>query len=119
MTERTAARTTAWQCTGCGKLESDATCIGVCQDRKVVVVSAADYDAARRELDELRLFIRQLALVSPRDERSDNRSDKRSHNNWERTYKALQERARKLLAGGETLDEARSAHPRPITGRRQ
>lgn len=82
-------RTTAWQCIGCGRLESDAPCLGVCQDRKVVVVSAADYDDACRQVDELRLFIRQLALVSPRGD------------NWERTYKALQERARRLLAGFE------------------
>ena len=71
-------RTTAWQCIGCGRLDSDATCLGVCQDRKVVLVSAADYD-------ELRLFIRQLANVEPRGE------------TWERCYRALQERARRLL----------------------
>jgi hypothetical protein len=79
-------RVQAWQCMGCGKLDSDATCLGVCQDRKVVLVSAVDYDEARREVDELRLFIRQLANVSPRGE------------NWERSYKALQERARRLLS---------------------
>jgi hypothetical protein len=79
-------RVQAWQCMGCGKLDSDATCLGVCQDRKVVLVSAADYDEARREIDELRLFIRQLANVSPRDD------------NWERSYRALQERARRLLS---------------------
>src|SRR5690242_9226410 len=44
-------RTTAWQCIGCGRLEADATCLGVCQDRKVEVVSAADYDEARRQAD--------------------------------------------------------------------
>jgi hypothetical protein len=81
-------RVQAWQCSGCGKLDSDATCMGVCQDRKVVLVSAADYDEARKEIDELRLFIRQLANVSPRDD------------NWERSYKALQERARRLLSSG-------------------
>jgi len=73
-----AQRTTAWQCIGCGRLDSDATCMGVCQDRKVVLVSAADYD-------ELRLFIRQLANIEPRGE------------TWERSYRALQERARRLL----------------------
>ena len=81
-------RVQAWQCMGCGKLDSDATCMGVCQDRKVVLVSAADYDEARREVDELRLFIRQLANVSPRGE------------NWERSYKALRESARRLLNSG-------------------
>ena len=79
-------RVEAWQCMGCGKLDSNATCMGVCQDRKVVLVSAADYDAARREIDELRLFIRQLANVSPRGDE------------WKRSYKALQERARRLLS---------------------
>lgn len=78
-------RTTAWQCVGCGRLDSDATCMGVCQDRKVVLVSAADYDQARREIDELRLFIRQLANIEPRGDA------------WERSYRALQERARRLL----------------------
>jgi len=79
-------RTKAWQCAGCGRLDSDATCIGVCHDRKVELVSAADYDAAQRQIDELRLFIRQLPLVSPRDEE------------WQRSYQALQARARGLLA---------------------
>jgi hypothetical protein len=99
MKERNAERTTAWQCIGCGRLESDAPCLGVCQDRKVVVVSAADYDDACRELDALRLFIRQLALVSPRGD------------NWQRTYKALQERAQRLLAGldAEPTSSARAA----------
>lgn len=86
MSQTSVARTAAWQCAGCGRIDSDATCMGVCQDRKVVLVSAADYDEAQRQIAELRLFIRQLALISPRGE------------NWERTYKALQERARRLLA---------------------
>jgi hypothetical protein len=81
-------RVQAWQCMGCGKLDSDATCMGVCQDRKVVLVSAADYDAAQRQIDQLRLFIRQLANVSPRGD------------NWERSYKALRESARRLLNSG-------------------
>ena len=80
---RMTERVEAWQCIGCGKLDSDATCLGVCQDRKVVLVSAADYD-------ELRLFIRQLANVAPRGDRS--------ADCWERSYKALQESARRLLS---------------------
>jgi len=78
-------RLKAWQCIGCGRLESDATCLGICQDRKVEVVSAHDYDEARREIEALRLFIRQLANVSPRGD------------NWERSYKALQAHARRVL----------------------
>lgn len=76
---------TAWQCIGCGRLDSDATCMGICQDRKVEVVSAKDYDQACRDIDELRLFVRQLANVSPRGD------------NWETSYKALQAHARRLL----------------------
>lgn len=92
-------RIKAWQCIGCGRLEGDATCLGVCQDRRVDVVAAADYDEVQRQIEELRLFIRQLALVSPRGD------------NWERTYKALQERARRLLArhAGERLSRTASA----------
>jgi hypothetical protein len=78
-------RTKAWQCAGCGRLESQHTCIGICQDRPVEVVSAAEYDALQRRLSELRLFVRQLALVSPRN------------GEWERSYKALQASARRLL----------------------
>ena len=80
-------RITAWQCIGCGRLDADATCLGVCQDRKVILVSAADYDEAQREIAGLRLFIRQLASVSPHG------------GEWEHSYKALQERARRLLDG--------------------
>ena len=80
-------RTKAWQCIGCGRIESQATCLGICQDRPVLIVSAADHDAVAKERDELRLFVRQLALVSPRGD------------SWELTYKALQARARRLLDG--------------------
>lgn len=75
----------AWQCIGCGRIESDATCLGICEDVPITVVSAAEYDAARRELDALRLFLQQLVHSSPRD------------GAWERSYRAMQERARRLL----------------------
>jgi hypothetical protein len=78
-------RVKAWQCIGCGRLENSAPCLGICQDRPVTLVSAADYDAALAEREALRLFIRQLALVSPRGD------------NWQATYEAMQERARRLL----------------------
>ena len=91
-------RTKAWQCIGCGRIESQATCLGICQDRPVLIVSAADYDEAEKQRDELRLFVRQLALVSPRGD------------NWERTYKAMQERARRLLGA---FDLAQDGAPRP------
>ena len=80
-----AKRMKAWQCIGCGRIEGSATCLGICEDVPISVVSAADYDAARRELDELRLFLRQLAHSSPRS------------GEGERSFRVAQERARRLL----------------------
>ena len=79
------ARTKAWQCIGCGRLESQAQCLGVCHDVSIEIVSAADYDAAREEADALRLFLRQIVLSAPRD------------GSWERCYRQLRERAKRLL----------------------
>jgi hypothetical protein len=73
-----AERMKAWQCIGCGRIESDATCLGICQDVPISVVSAADYDA-------LRLFLTQFVHTLPRD------------GEWQRTYRAMQARARRLL----------------------
>lgn len=70
----------AWQCIGCGRVEADGRCIGICEDRPVRLVSAADYEA-------LEAFVRRLALSTPRE------------GQWERTYRALQQEARVLLKG--------------------
>jgi len=78
-------RLKAWQCVGCGRLESQAPCLGICRDVPVEVVSAADYDAAREQADALRLFLRQIVLSSPRE------------GGWERSYRALQRQAKRLL----------------------
>ena len=78
-------RMKAWQCIGCGRIEATATCLGICQDVPITVVSAADYDALQRELDGVRLFLRQLVHTSPHG------------GEWERSYRALQERAHRLL----------------------
>ena len=73
-----AERIKAWQCIGCGRIENSAPCIGICQDRPQHFVYADDYE-------RLEALVRQLATVTPRD------------GEWERTYRALQQRARKLL----------------------
>jgi hypothetical protein len=36
----------AWQCIGCGRIEGQQTCIGICEDRPVRLVHAEDYEAA-------------------------------------------------------------------------
>jgi hypothetical protein len=75
----------AWQCIGCGKIESPQPCIGVCRDRAAEFVDATDYDRLFAEVEILRAIARDLATITPRK------------NEWERSYKALQERARQAL----------------------
>lgn len=86
-------RVTAWQCIGCGRIEGAQPCVGICQDRKTEFVHAADHDAvlvqlemARRQADALAALVRQLAHTTPR------------RGEWERTYRALQAKARHALA---------------------
>lgn len=80
----------AWQCIGCGKIEAPQTCVGVCQDRKVELVYAHEHREAiaREQADkrDLELLVRHIALTTPRS------------GEWERSYLALQARARRALA---------------------
>lgn len=69
----------AWQCIGCGRLESDAPCLGICEDRPVRLVALGDYEV-------LEAFVRRFAQSTPRD------------GQWEKSYRALQRDARALLA---------------------
>lgn len=86
-------RIEAWQCVGCGTIEASHTCIGVCTDRRVELVPAEDYDAARRDAviarqraRALEALVRRLAATTPHD------------GGWERSYRALQAQARRLMA---------------------
>jgi hypothetical protein len=85
MSTPTAERFKAWQCIGCGKIESPQPCIGVCRDRDAVFVDATDYDHLFGEVEILRAIARDLATITPRE------------GEWERSYRALQARARKAL----------------------
>lgn len=73
-----AERLKAWQCIGCGRIEGHQPCIGICQDRPTQFVYAEEYE-------RLEAFVRQVATITPRG------------GEWERTYRALQQRARSLL----------------------
>ena len=75
----------AWQCIGCGRVEGPAQCLGICEDRPVRLVSAADYE-------KLEAFVRRCAQSRPRD------------GQWERSYRALQRDARAALGLAETAD---------------
>ena len=86
---------TAWQCIGCGRLEAPANCVGICQDRKVELVSSWDYaemlvalEGASERIATLEAFLSKLAHTTPRADA------------WKNSYVALQAQARKVLAGG-------------------
>lgn len=93
----------AWQCIGCGRIEAPETCIGVCQDRKVELVYAQEYEdalalarRARQHAQALEGLVRRVAWTTPRDDK------------WEDSYRSLQDQARRLLAAMEGED------PKPI-----
>jgi hypothetical protein len=86
---------TAWRCIGCGRLEAPADCIGVCQHRKIELVTAWDYAEALSRLEEatermaaLGALVAKLAHATPRE------------GGWKDSYLALQAQARKLRAQG-------------------
>jgi hypothetical protein len=97
-------RVRAWQCIGCGRIEGPQPCIGVCEDRRVDLVYAGEHDealaqlaTARLQVEALTALVRQLARTTPRQDE------------WERTYRALQARARKTL---ETLAAGKQLQPK-------
>ena len=66
---------TAWQCIGCGRLEAYANCVGVCQDRRIELVSGWDYaeavtrlEAAIERIAALESLVAKLANTTPRDD---------------------------------------------------
>ncbi|RPI42119.1 MAG: hypothetical protein EHM59_18600 [Betaproteobacteria bacterium] len=91
----------AWQCIGCGRIEAAQNCIGICEDRKVQFVYAAEHEqtvaqlaSVRSRLDELVNFARRIAWTTPRA------------GEWEHSYRALQREARQLLARERSADGA-------------
>jgi hypothetical protein len=97
-------RVTAWQCIGCGRIEGAQPCVGICQDRKTDFVYAADHDdvlaqlaLAHQRAETLAALVRQIACTTPRKDE------------WERTYRALQARARLTL--GTMADDESSKPP--------
>ena len=84
---------------GCGKIEAPQPCIGVCQDRKILTVGKDDYERAlatarnlQRQLHGTHALLAQLAWSVPRG------------GQWELSWRALQARARELLATLATTD---------------
>jgi hypothetical protein len=87
----------AWQCIGCGRLEASRPCVGVCQDRRVKLVAAEDYEAAAeraRLAGGALALVRRLAAARPRGER------------WRENFQAFQLQARAILAETMELEDA-------------
>lgn len=78
-------RISGWRCIGCGKVDAPRPCVGVCQDRKVELVDAADYDALLARTRELEAALALIARITPREDA------------LPASWRALQERARALL----------------------
>jgi hypothetical protein len=78
-------RIQGWRCIGCGKVDAPRPCIGVCQDRKVELVDAKDYDALAARVRELEAALALIARITPRE------------GELASSWSAQQERARGLL----------------------
>ena len=101
-------RMTAWQCIGCGRIEGAQPCVGICEDRRTEFVYASDHDAvlaqlaaSRQRTENLAALVRQIAHTTPRE------------GECERTWRALQVRAREALqeSGEDTQTRAAQAGP--------
>ncbi|MGY0504834.1 hypothetical protein [Luteimonas sp. e5] len=75
----------AWQCVGCGRLQAERPCIGVCTDRKVELVTAQDYAELAWRVEQLEAALALIARVTPKP------------GELEASWRALQARARELL----------------------
>jgi hypothetical protein len=96
-------RVKAWQCIGCGRIEAPQTCVGVCDFNRIEIVYGFEHEEAlraeRSRSAALEALARSIAAITPRD------------GEWERTYRALQEQARRLLANGEAAAAGGETNP--------
>jgi hypothetical protein len=77
-----------WQCVGCGRIDHPQPCVGICQDRKVEMVYAADH---AQSVAALEAILRRIAFTTPRP------------GEWEPAWRALQADARRALEAGRRL----------------
>jgi hypothetical protein len=101
-------RIKAWQCIGCGRIDSPQNCIGICQDRRVDFVYASEHDETLAELEAMRArlndvegFVRRLARTTPRKDE------------WERSYRRFQDDARRILANVHDVSTASAPAAQP------
>ena len=75
-----------WMCTGCGRIDHPAPCVGICTDRKAELVHAVDYADALERIEALEGVLRRIAFTTPRAGESG------------AAWRALQRDARSLLS---------------------
>ncbi len=75
----------AWQCIGCGRVLAERPCIGICTDKRVELVQAADYAELAWRVEQLEAVLALIARVTPKPEA------------LEASWLALQARARQVL----------------------
>jgi hypothetical protein len=54
-----------WQCIGCGKIDVDRPCIGICQDKRVALVLADDFNRLEARNKLLESIGRRMVLARP------------------------------------------------------
>ncbi len=98
-----AERVKAWQCIGCGRIEAPQECVGVCEFKRIDMIYAFEHDRAleaeRTRCARLEALVRHLARITPRA------------GEWERSWKALQADARRVLAELEAAGPEAPAAP--------
>lgn len=82
----------AWQCLGCGRIEAPQPCIGVCRDRKVLLVGQ---DRHEKALNEIRHLHETLTAASSMLQRFGAATPREGQ--WESSYRALQWQVREVL----------------------
>ena len=90
----------AWQCIGCGKIEAPQPCIGVCRDRKILMIGKEAHEhvlaegaALRAQLTRAHAMLQRFALARPHE------------GQWERSWLALQAELREALVVLATAQE--------------
>jgi len=83
----------AWQCVGCGKIEAPQPCIGVCRDRRILMVAREDHERVLAELGLAKERVQTAIALLVRIAHSTPRTGL-----WERSYRALQQQAREAIA---------------------
>jgi hypothetical protein len=110
-TEAVTPTITAWQCIGCGRIEAPQTCIGVCQDRKIDLVTAWDHAEALVALEDMAARVRAFERFAARFAATTPRDDA-----WKASYLAFQRELRELMAPASAGEPSQQDPPAKDSG---